>query len=536
MNLGLYLSRCSGKVDAALDLEELARSFVDRVAVVRVCRSFFDAESLGTIVPDVREHALDAVVLAGNSYGFYDHSISGRYLWDRLEAAGVNRNRIVAANLLQQVALAHADDPVGALMKANALISAAILEAEVRPPAYGAVAEPARSVLILGATKEGLVAAQRLLDLGFAVTMADRGDALERLMSHQALVTTACFVFGHEGAEVLDDASIEDGDGWLGDYHVQISSRQGPRRVQAGGILLAEPAETSWVEELRGHFKVDVDDQGRARSLDPSKHPAETLVRGIMVVPVYGEDEGLLRDKVAAADSAAMALVMKLSKPQVHHHFYTSRVDETRCGGCASCVKTCAFGACAIGDDGLSHVDERRCRGCGKCVVSCPVGARDLISSPHRFLVAAIREFSTCWRHGRKVLGFLCRGCGYPAADRAADVAQSGGPTYPASFLPLRIPCGGRLDTLYVLEAFKQGFDGVSVFRCREGHCHNLLGNVDMDRRVNLLRTVLKARGIDPERLRIVDISPEDGDLFVSSVNGFYADLETMAAATGGAA
>jgi len=141
---------------------------------------------------------------------------------------------------------------------------------------------------------------------------------------------------------------------------------------------------------LRLHFKVDVDDDGHARSIDPERHPAETEVRGILVVPVYGEGKPALRDRVAAADSAALALVMRLTKPAVFHHFYTSRVDEALCGGCASCVRTCAFGACAVRDDKLSHVDERRCRGCGKCVVSCPVGARDLVSSPHLYLMDAI--------------------------------------------------------------------------------------------------------------------------------------------------
>jgi coenzyme F420-reducing hydrogenase delta subunit/NAD-dependent dihydropyrimidine dehydrogenase PreA subunit len=213
----------------------------------------------------------------------------------------------------------------------------------------------------------------------------------------------------------------------------------------------------------------------------------------------------------------------------------TSTVDPELCGGCASCVKTCAFGACYLdAETGLSHVDVRRCRGCGKCVVGCPVGARDILSSPHDYLVAAIEELARVETHGPKVLGFLCGGCGYPAADRAGESAAAGGEGVPLGFLPLRIPCGGRLDTLYVLSAFKAGFDGVTVFRCREGHCHNVIGNLDMDRRMSLLRGVLRSRALDDDRLRVIDISPNEGELFASSVNGVFTALSTLTNGKGG--
>jgi coenzyme F420-reducing hydrogenase delta subunit/Pyruvate/2-oxoacid:ferredoxin oxidoreductase delta subunit len=255
-----------------------------------------------------------------------------------------------------------------------------------------------------------------------------------------------------------------------------------------------------------------------------------------MVVPVhYQGGQPSMRDRVAAADSAAMALVLRLSQESVTHFHDVSRVDEDLCGGCASCVKTCAFGACSLDPvTHFSHVDLRRCRGCGKCVVSCPVGARDIVNSPHHYLVEAIKELSRTQVEGDKVLGFLCGGCGYPAADDAARAIAERGTGYPASFLPLRIPCGGRLDTLYVLEAFKQGFDGVAVFRCREGHCHNLIGNLDMDRRINLLRTVLRSRRLDDSRLRIVDISPFEGKHFVDELEGVYSTIGTLENGKGG--
>lgn len=533
MALGVYLSRCGGRVDDSLDVDAALENVRGSASVVRVVDDLFDPATVDRIESDICDRGLDAVVLAGHSADHYTKSLSAGHLSERLVSAGVNPNRIVAANILEQVALAHPGDREGATRKAGAIIDVAARFAQMSPAVEGIAVEPKRSVMILGVTSEAMVAAQRLLQLGYSVILADRGSGTEIARNATTLKATCGYVLGHWQAEFVDDARVADGEGWLGDYHITLETPTGPRTYEVGGLLLARPDKPEWIEELRTHFKVDIDDDGFARSLDPQTHPAETVDSGIMVVPLRDRD-ALHRDKVAAADSAAMALVLRLSQPTVMHFSDTSAVDESLCGGCATCVRTCAFGACTIDENGRSHVDVRRCRGCGKCVVSCPVGARDIVSSPHDFLLEAVRTLASVPSEDQRVLGFLCGGCGYPAADNASTFVAERGKGYPTSFMPLRIPCGGRLDTLYVLEAFKAGFDAVCVYRCREGHCHNLIGNLDMDRRINLLRAVLRSRDIDDARLRIVDISPGEGERFVESVEGVYESVSHLANGKGG--
>ncbi len=535
MPLGLYVSRCSGRVDDVVDIDRVLADARQQAAVVRVFDDLFDAEVQDRMVRDIADAELDCIVLAGHSVDHYVRSLSGQQLKQRLVDAGVNPNRVVAANILEQVVAVHADDPQGATRKAKAMIDVACLRATVGESVEGIEAEPRRSVLVLGASTEGMVAAQRLLQLGYSVVIADRGAGIAELMKSPTIRATVAYVAGHPSSEFLEGAKLVDGSGWLGDFAVTLQAPGGEMTYRIGGILLARPDVTDWIDELRLHFKVDVDDEGRARSIEPATHPAETVDPGIMVVPLRGDVEEVAR-KVSAADAAAMALVLQLSQPRTIHYVDVSQVDESLCGGCASCVKTCVFGACSIDENGLSHVDVRRCRGCGKCVVSCPVGARDIVNSPHDYLMESIRTLAEVEiDHGaEKILGFLCSGCGYPAADGAAKHADATGEGYPASFLPVRIPCGGRLDTLYVLEAFRSGFDGVAVFRCREGHCHNLVGNLDMDRRVNLLRTVLRSRNLDDSRLRIIDISPSEGERFVAQVNDVFESVGALRKTKGG--
>jgi len=94
--------------------------------------------------------------------------------------------------------------------------------------------------------------------------------------------------------------------------------------------------------------------------------------------------------------------------------------------------------------------------------------------------------------------------------------------------LPIQVECGGNIDTLYILKAFSRGFDGVALTVCRDGHCYHVVGNTDMERRIGLFREVLRSRNIDAERLRVINVSPHEGELFSSEIRSFCDELKSM--------
>ena len=72
------------------------------------------------------------------------------------------------------------------------------------------------------------------------------------------------------------------------------------------------------------------------------------------------------------------------------------------------------------------------------------------------------------------------------------------------------IICSGKIDAIHILEAFKQGADGVLILGCPEGDCHYQDGNFEARKRVLLLHGILKAYGIEKERLKIeFSVDPE---------------------------
>ena len=56
-----------------------------------------------------------------------------------------------------------------------------------------------------------------------------------------------------------------------------------------------------------------------------------------------------------------------------------------------------------------------------------------------------------------EITAFYCIYCGYMAADTAGAMHVQ----YPANVKFVRLPCTGKMDIRYVLEAFEQGADGV---------------------------------------------------------------------------
>jgi len=124
-----------------------------------------------------------------------------------------------------------------------------------------------------------------------------------------------------------------------------------------------------------------------------------------------------------------------------------------------------------------------------------------------------------------KIVGFLCNWCAYAGAD-LAGVSRI---QYPPTLRIIRMMCSGRVDPSFILEAFKQGADGVLVAGCHlPSDCHYIAGNFKAQRRILMLKRLLKQFGIEPERLRIEWISAAEGDKFARVVKDMVEEIKKL--------
>jgi F420-non-reducing hydrogenase iron-sulfur subunit len=105
---------------------------------------------------------------------------------------------------------------------------------------------------------------------------------------------------------------------------------------------------------------------------------------------------------------------------------------------------------------------------------------------------------------------FSCIYCAYMAADTAGSLRQE----YPANIKIIRLPCTGKTDIRYILEAFEKGADGVYIAACSLGNCHHERGNERGKARVEHAKEILKDIGIEPDRLEMFFFSGAMGATF----------------------
>ena len=105
---------------------------------------------------------------------------------------------------------------------------------------------------------------------------------------------------------------------------------------------------------------------------------------------------------------------------------------------------------------------------------------------------------------------FTCIYCGYMAADTAGALHIA----YPPNIKLVKLPCTGKLDVQYILDAFEQGADGVYVVACPLGNCHHVKGNERGQARVNTTKKLLDEIGLGGERLDMYFMSGGQGRTF----------------------
>jgi coenzyme F420-reducing hydrogenase delta subunit len=112
-----------------------------------------------------------------------------------------------------------------------------------------------------------------------------------------------------------------------------------------------------------------------------------------------------------------------------------------------------------------------------------------------------------------EITAFYCIYCGFMAADTAGALHVQ----YPANIKFVRLPCTGKTDVRYILEAFEQGADGVYVVACPIGNCHHVRGNERGHARLKRARQILEEIGLEGERLGMFFMSGSQGHTFAAA-------------------
>jgi len=237
-----------------------------------------------------------------------------------------------------------------------------------------------------------------------------------------------------------------------------------------------------------------------------------------------------MRQGSASAARAAKILPIAGEPPAIALKGVTAKVDPFKCDACGACETLCASGApkvTSVSGQKVSQISPLRCDGCGTCVAGCPRFAITLQDSTDDQILNQVRA---AFDDGDKtsseprILTFTCKYCGYGASETSAAKKLE----YAANVKTIRLPCSGRVDPFFVVEALKSGADGVIISGCRPGYCHFLTGNKEAERRYQSLQAAMESLGIEASRVHLEWISPSEPKSFANSVKEMADRLRAL--------
>lgn len=123
-----------------------------------------------------------------------------------------------------------------------------------------------------------------------------------------------------------------------------------------------------------------------------------------------------------------------------------------------------------------------------------------------------------------KIVAFLCNWCSYGGADKAGGQKLA----YSADVKLIRVMCSGRVDPQFVMDAFREGADGVMVLGCHPGDCHYRNGNMKALRRFQILQSMLAQFGIEPARFKLDWVAAGEAERFQKLANEMAAAVQAL--------
>jgi coenzyme F420-reducing hydrogenase delta subunit len=179
-------------------------------------------------------------------------------------------------------------------------------------------------------------------------------------------------------------------------------------------------------------------------------------------------------------------------------------INQDLCSRCSICHSVCPYEAIKRDvETGKVEVDLQKCQLCGICYSACPVFAVEMIYYDYDRLVEHVKVLHEKCRSDTLVL--MCRG-NSPSTCEVEEILKDQGVSV-KSYIPLRLPCSGRVPTEFIFNALKSGIKKVVSIQCEDTFCRFKEGTKINSKRMLLSSAVLEQLGLREDAVRVIKYS-----------------------------
>jgi heterodisulfide reductase subunit A-like polyferredoxin len=140
-------------------------------------------------------------------------------------------------------------------------------------------------------------------------------------------------------------------------------------------------------QKLAGVLGVDISSEGFFMEAHLKMRPMDFMSEGIFVCGMAHFPK-FIEDAITNAQATAGRALTILSKDRLFIGGVVAEVDQSKCVGCLTCVRTCPFEIpevryqdMGVGEiKGAAYIEPGLCQGCGTCIGECPAKAIQLVS------------------------------------------------------------------------------------------------------------------------------------------------------------
>jgi heterodisulfide reductase subunit A-like polyferredoxin len=323
--IGVFICHCGKNIASVVDVPAVVE-YAKTLPNVTYAENFLyacSADSGERMKHIINEYALNRMIVASCTPRTHEPLFQ-----ENMKEAGLNPHLFEMANIRDQCAWVHTNEPEMATKKAMDIIKIAVSKSKLREPLYSKVIDVNHNCLIIGGGLAGMTAALDLANQGFDTYLLERSDALggnlRRLRflldgqdPQQKLQDMIQKVQSHPKIKVFMKSEILKSEGSVADFKTEFRSDGQTHSLAHGAVIIATGAEEyKPTEHLYGQNENVMTQMELEDKLAKGEFNANTVV---MIQCVGSREEARpYCSRVCCSQAVKNALKIKELKPETN--------------------------------------------------------------------------------------------------------------------------------------------------------------------------------------------------------------------------